>query len=163
MLSGTSGGIYYFCLSLARGTWYTTTNTDFGLIAPFETSGARQGTFFGRRLVHSDGSAISIQDAPNAPFTDGSAPWISPAAGFELKRADVASTGNKVALESYRASPPAGIPNNVIGIVPFSGGAGAGAASSRPRTAATSPPRGTPSPCRGRRTAARSPGATPRA
>jgi hypothetical protein len=115
------------CGSLVRGTWYTTTNQEFGLTAPFETSGARQGTFFGRRLVFSDGSAISVQKAPNAPFTDDSdAAWIAPNPGFALKRADIPPGGGKIALEVLVTAPAPGQAKNGISILPYSGDAGTG-------------------------------------
>ncbi|MCU0313602.1 MAG: hypothetical protein MUC84_06020, partial [Solirubrobacteraceae bacterium] len=120
------GGVFP-CGSLIRGTWYTTTNVEFGLTPPFETSGARQGTFFGRRLVFTDGSAVSVQRAPNAPFTDDSDPWISPSAGFALKRADIPASGGKVALEVLTEAPAPGQPKNTISVLPYAGDAGTGA------------------------------------
>ncbi len=121
----TGFGITY-CQTLPHGTWYTLTTTP-NVLDALDTPGFRQGTFFGNQLISSDGTAISVQKAAGAPATTESDPWITPGAGYALKRADVPATGGKVAVEGYQAAPPAGQPNNVISILPYAG-AGVGGA-----------------------------------
>ena len=121
-VGGYSGGIFYNCLSLPHGAWLTLTN-QINLLDPLEVSGARQMTFYGDRLVFSDGSAISVQQAAGAPAGQDSDTWIPPAPGYAFKRADIPATGGKVALEVRQAG---GSPENLISVIPYSGDAGTG-------------------------------------
>ncbi len=121
-VGGYSGTMYYDCLSLPHGAWLTLT-TLVNVLDPLEISGARQMTFFGNRLVYSDGSAISVQKAAAAPGGTDSDLWTSPPSGAAFKRADVPPTGGKVAIEVYQS---AGTPTNTIQVVPFSGDPGTG-------------------------------------
>ncbi len=114
---------YNICASLPHGAWFSLT-TAANLLDPLEVADARQFTFFGNRLVFSDGNAISVQRAAGAPGTQESDLWTSPPSGYSFKRADVPPSGGKVAIEVYQS---AGTPKNVIQVVPFSGDPGTGA------------------------------------
>ena len=109
---GYSGTMFYNCLSLPHGAWLTLT-TQINLLDPLEISGARQMTFYGNRLVFSDGSAISVQKAASAPGGTDSDLWISPPSGYAFERADIPANGGKVALELYQSG---GTPQNIVSV-----------------------------------------------
>ena len=122
---GYSGNppFFYYCLYLPHGAWLTLT-TLVNLLDPLEISGARQMTFYGNRLVHSDGSSISVQKAAGAPGGTDSDLWFSPPSGYAFKRADVPPTGGKLAFETYQSG---GTPQNTVSVASYSGDAGTGA------------------------------------
>lgn len=120
--SGLSGGIIYNCLYLPHGGWLTQTNT-INVLDPLELSGARQITFFGNRMVYSDGSSIIVQQAAAAPGGPDSDVWISPAPGYAFKRADIPATGGKIAAEVFQSG---AVPANVISVASYTGDAGTG-------------------------------------
>ena len=119
---GYSGTMFYNCLYLPHGAWLTLT-TQINLLDPLELSGARQMTFFGNRMVYSDGSAISVQKAASAPGGTDSDLWISPPSGYAFERADIPATGGKVALEIYQSG---GTPQNIVSVASYTGDAGTG-------------------------------------
>lgn len=114
----------FFCLSNPSVGWLTPTQQDWGIMPPLGPSGARQPTLWGNRVVASDGSNITLGEAgASAIFGANAVTWITPSAGYAMKRADVPPSGGKVAMEVLRAAPGPGEPANLISIVPFSGGA----------------------------------------
>jgi hypothetical protein len=68
--------------------------------APQGSSGLIAPSFYGDRIVSSDGTKIMVQDAANAPFTDGHAGWIDPGnAGARFWAAEVGAGVRQIALE----------------------------------------------------------------
>lgn len=121
---GTVLGSPDACASLARGTWFSSTTGSPRGDAP-DAPGGRQATFFGSRLVVSDGQRILAQPAPGGAGTAGATPWIAPAAGLAYRRADVPPAGGKVAVEVFNGAVAA---KNAIAVIPFSGDVGTGSA-----------------------------------
>lgn len=118
-----SGGLYYFCLYLPHGSWLTLTTLP-NFLDPLELAEFRQGTFYGNRVVYSDGSAISVQKAAGAPGGTDSDLWFSPPSGYKFMRADIPASGGKLAFETYQSG---GTPANTVSVASYSGDAGTGA------------------------------------
>jgi len=86
-----------------RRTGYWLTFADHGPANPSAPQGSASllaPSFYGDRIVSSDGVKIMVQDAANAPFTDGHAGWIDPGNnGARFWAAEVGAGVRQIALE----------------------------------------------------------------
>jgi hypothetical protein len=89
------------CIGRVTGYWLTF--ADHGPANPSQPQGSEglyAPSFSGNRIVSSDGTKIMVQEAANAPFTDGHTPWIDPGnAGARFWGAEVAAGVRQIALE----------------------------------------------------------------
>ena len=86
-----------------RQAGYWLTFADHGPGNPSNPQGSANlysPSFYGDRVVSSDGFKIMVQEAANAPFNDGHAGWITPGdAGARFWAAEVAAGARQIALE----------------------------------------------------------------
>jgi hypothetical protein len=86
-----------------RRTGYWLTFADHGPANPSAPQGSASllsPSFHGDRIVSSDGTKIMVQEAANAPFTDGHTGWIDPGgAGARFWAAEVGAGVRQIALE----------------------------------------------------------------
>jgi hypothetical protein len=97
---------YSYCGLGACGTrqyGYWLTFADNGPANPSNpqgSSGLLSPSFYGDRIVSSDGFKIMVQEPANAPFNDGHAAWIDPgSAGARFWAAEVQAGVKQIALE----------------------------------------------------------------
>ncbi|MCU0312978.1 MAG: hypothetical protein MUC84_02820, partial [Solirubrobacteraceae bacterium] len=120
-------GITY-CQTISRGAWLGQTSIA-SVLDAVDLSSMRQATFFGRRMVSSDGSSIRVQNASgtipgsstvyDAPLVTDAADWIPPyGSGQHNMRADVPASGGKVAVEILV---PGATPKNRVIVMSYSG------------------------------------------
>lgn len=89
------------CINRSYGYWLTF--ADHGPANPSNpqgSSGLHAPSFYGDRIVSSDGFKIMVQEPLNAPFNDGHAGWIDPgSAGARFWAAEVQAGARQIALE----------------------------------------------------------------
>jgi hypothetical protein len=96
---------YSYCAGLCgtRQYGYWLTYSDHGPANPSNpqgSSGLYAPSFYGNRIVSSDGFKIMVQEPLNAPFNDGHAGWISPGdGGARFWAAEVQPGARQIALE----------------------------------------------------------------
>ncbi|MFA9271930.1 MAG: hypothetical protein ACEQSX_14475, partial [Baekduiaceae bacterium] len=95
----------FACRSVYRGYWLTFSDNQGAFPTnPQGQSDAFFPTFYGKRVISSDsGGSLFVQpDVAEAPFTNSYQGWISgPDNNVNWRRAEVAATGQQVALEWY--------------------------------------------------------------
>lgn len=85
-------------IAFARG-FYVRPVTN-SVLEPINVSGEEEPTIFGSRVVARQGSTIAVQDAAASTYGTTFTPWLDTAGtGLELRRTDVAATGQLAAFE----------------------------------------------------------------
>ncbi|MDA0163454.1 hypothetical protein OM076_24485 [Solirubrobacter ginsenosidimutans] len=101
MVYGYSNSGFCCPISYGRGTYVRPVSSS--PLPPISISGQEEPSLFGTRVIaRSDSTTITVQD-PATTYGDDFEPWLDVSAtGLEVRRTDIAASGNVAALEGER-------------------------------------------------------------